>query len=231
MTETNDLFEEIKCKLSRMIGNYGIIRKEIFHDEIFKDIEAYGKAEFERGYKTACTEKRFESDTNFYDLRDENKTLKDQNKELIRENVELKKKVDEKEYFDYINDVHNRAMKNSLDELKQAVEDGCSQYEKMFKKKFGCHPFDYRFPCVSADEIFEAKEPKWYDAEKCLPLPRKAVIIKWSGLEQNGECQGVYTPDNAIQWCLALNMLVPNNFTIEYIMKNITVEKWRYADE
>lgn len=73
----------------------------------------------------------------------------------------------------------------------------------------------------------------WYDAKKCLPLSNKNVIVKWFGLEQSGECQGAYNPNNLTPtpWALALNMLVPNNFTIEYILQNITIEKWRYTDE
>ena len=118
MTETNSLFEEIKCKLSRMIGNYGIIKKEVFHDEIFKDIQAYGKAEFDRGhtegnraYKCGCIE-----------IINENIELKEQNKELI-------------------------------DIMMYDVSD-----EDLARKVQG---------------------PEWHEYKKRLPLPNKAIIVKW----------------------------------------------------
>lgn len=198
MTEANDLFEKLIIEIRPFIGPYENIaavfskKEEVY---VFDKIEAYGKAEFGRGFGEGLCERVSLAPepkyitNNYVDVQayvdkciqiaKKNIQLKEENKELMRENVELKKKVDEKEYFDYINDVHNRAMKNSLDELKQAVEDGCSQYEEIFKKKFGCDPFDYRFPCVSADEIFEAKEPEWHEYKKRLPLPNKATIVKW----------------------------------------------------
>lgn len=244
MTETNGLLNKLLEKITEVFHakDKALLNPErnpgIVVDEAFLLAQVYGKAEFERGYKTAHTEKRFESDTHFYDLRDENKTLKDQNKELMRENLELKKKVDEKEYFDYINDVHNRAMKNSLDELKQAVEDGCSQYEEIFKKKFGCHPFDYRFPCVSADEIFEAKEPEWYDAEKCLPLRGATVRVYFEevrpALFEKG--QKICFPGNfdGFRWNIYALENGHKEFNEIFIGANIMdfkIIKWRYADE
>jgi hypothetical protein len=187
MAEANDPFGILWEKLCPLFGSS--------HADIMQDhIRSYGKTEFERGHKTACTEKRFKSDTSFYDLRDENKQLKEENKELIRENVKLRGLVndqsltlvrmknikDENNYLmDKISDYEKGPKQYLKDILNSISLSGVS--EEMLKGFNECKDLiDIMMYDVNSDEDLARKTQKlqWYDAEKCLPMPDSKVIIE-----------------------------------------------------